>query len=238
MDGGSTFLGAHSRRRRAVSANRLALAPIRRASSGSSLTSSSHTAPPGRADPRDSLGYAVAEIRLGQIGCRRVFFETSFGMARTGDARRSSMSHPLILGTGSPDLDRDTEQPSLPRLWQTGLAGSGSVMVPVGVLYDTPENALAELQYFKNAGVTIDQVELGEEPDGQLVYSRRLRRTLCRVCRLIKSRFLGDDGGWPQSGERCLRYLAGLEHDQSWTSQFLKYLRARNAARTAWLLLL
>jgi len=37
------------------------------------------------------------------------------------------------------------------------------------VLYDTPENAAAEIEYLTARGYPIDRIEIGEEPDGQFV---------------------------------------------------------------------
>jgi len=41
------------------------------------------------------------------------------------------------------------------------------VLVPVGVLYDTPENAVAEIQYLLRRNYHLEGIEMGEEPDGQ-----------------------------------------------------------------------
>jgi len=43
------------------------------------------------------------------------------------------------------------------------------MLIPVAVLYDTPENAAAEIKYLTARGYPIERVELGEEPDGQFV---------------------------------------------------------------------
>ena len=43
------------------------------------------------------------------------------------------------------------------------------MMAPVAALYDNPDNAAAEVRFLKRRGYAVRQVELGEEPDGQLV---------------------------------------------------------------------
>ncbi len=40
-------------------------------------------------------------------------------------------------------------------------------MIPVAMLYDTPENAAAEIAYVEKRGYPISYVEMGEEPDGK-----------------------------------------------------------------------
>ena len=52
---------------------------------------------------------------------------------------------------------------------RSGLTRGTPLLVPVPVLYGTPENAVAELRYLLRLGVPLRGVELGEEPDGQLV---------------------------------------------------------------------
>ena len=43
------------------------------------------------------------------------------------------------------------------------------MLLPAPVLYDTPENAAAEIRYLTARGYPIDRVEMGEEADGQFV---------------------------------------------------------------------
>src|SRR5260370_17177212 len=64
------------------------------------------------------------------------------------------------------DQDLNTEQPGLDRIYKSGLA-QGTVMVPVALLYDTPENILAEIGFLKSRGYAMSRVELGEEPEEQ-----------------------------------------------------------------------
>jgi hypothetical protein len=192
------------------------------------LLASSHTAAAGAADPRDALGYAVAEIRLG----RRAPDGRLQDVLRHGRNRHSQTI--IYVSSTDPwhrasDLDRDTEQPSLLRLWRTGLAGTGPMMIPIGILYDTPENALAELQYFKSIGIPIDRVELGEEPDGQLVTAADYGALYVEFAGLIRNRFPAITTGGPSLVNGVSDTWLDASADQSWTSQFLNYLRARNA---------
>ena len=40
-------------------------------------------------------------------------------------------------------------------------------MVPVAMLYDNLENAVAQIAYLEKRGYPISYVEMGEEPDGK-----------------------------------------------------------------------
>jgi hypothetical protein len=41
------------------------------------------------------------------------------------------------------------------------------MLTPAAMVYDTPENAAAEIAFLKARGYPVSQIELGEEPDGQ-----------------------------------------------------------------------
>ena len=47
-------------------------------------------------------------------------------------------------------------------MFRSGLTNGLPMMVPVGVFYDTPDNAVAEVRYLKRRGYPLRQVELGE----------------------------------------------------------------------------
>ena len=40
-------------------------------------------------------------------------------------------------------------------------------MIPVAMLYSTPEDAAAQISYLKKRGYPISYIEMGEEADGQ-----------------------------------------------------------------------
>ena len=40
-------------------------------------------------------------------------------------------------------------------------------MIPISMLYGTPDDAAAQMAYLKQRGYPISYVEMGEEPDGQ-----------------------------------------------------------------------
>src|SRR4029434_5043924 len=67
------------------------------------------------------------------------------------------------------DIDYSTEQPGLDFVLRSKLTNNLPVLVPVGLLYDSPENAVAEIQYLLRRNYSLEGIELGEEPDGQWV---------------------------------------------------------------------
>jgi hypothetical protein len=51
--------------------------------------------------------------------------------------------------------------------YTSGITRGLPAMVPVAMIYDNPENAVAEIAYLEKRGYPISYVEMGEEPDGK-----------------------------------------------------------------------
>ena len=132
------------------------------------LNESSGTAVSDSGDIRDRLGYAISEIYLGAVD----------GRGRFTDVLRHGITHDsqsrVYVSSTDPwhrasDRDPDTEQPGFDFIYRSRLTNGLPMLVPVPVLYDTPENAAAEMKYLLARGYPVERVELGEEPDGQFV---------------------------------------------------------------------
>src|SRR5438445_13762508 len=50
---------------------------------------------------------------------------------------------------------------------RSALTNGLPMLVPVGAVYDTKENASAEINYLLRRNYDLEGIELGEEPDGQ-----------------------------------------------------------------------
>ena len=103
-------------------------------------SSSAPTTQPS-ADVRDRLGFAVREISLGQTNDAGEFEDYV--------RHRPDRSQTIIYVSSTDpwhraeDIDYKTEQPGLDFVLRSKLANRLPVLVPVGVLYDTPDNAIA-----------------------------------------------------------------------------------------------
>jgi hypothetical protein len=192
------------------------------------LEQSSHTAPVGATDPRDRLGYAIAEIRLGWMTPDHSLHD----LLRHGAGHdRQTIVHVSSTDPWHRAIDRDpdTAQPSLIRMKRLGLIGSSPVMAPIGLLYDTPENMIAMLAHLQHFGVPVGQAELGEEPDGQFVTAGDYGALYVEYARRIRAAFPHIALGGPSLVNGVSDTWLDDSPDQSWTSQFFKYLRARHA---------
>lgn len=132
------------------------------------LKESSGTAPKNSKDIRDRLGYAIREVYLGTLDRQGRFRDTidhGTGRYKQTDIYVSSTDpwHRAV------DRDPETEQPGFDFIFKSGLTNQLPMLLPVPVLYDTPENAAAEIRYLQARGYPFERVEMGEEPDGQFV---------------------------------------------------------------------
>ena len=130
------------------------------------MTQSSATNTPATDDIRDRLGFAVRELAAGVIDARGQFHDRM----RHGKSQKEQTI--IYVSSTDPwhrdsDLHEGVEQIGLDRIYSNGLTNNLPMLLPTGLLYDTPENAANEIRYLRARGYKFDQVELGEEPDGQ-----------------------------------------------------------------------
>ena len=119
-------------------------------------------------DIRDRVGYAVREISVGTLDGEHRFHD------EISHAPNNAVQTAIYVSSTDPwhrakDRDPRVEQPGFDRVFKSGLTNRMPMLTPVAVLYDTPENAAAELRYLKSRGYPVNRMELGEEPDGQFV---------------------------------------------------------------------
>jgi hypothetical protein len=183
----------------------------------------SGTALPGAHDPRDRLGVAVRELEVGTVQGGRLI-----------DLIHHSSDHrqtPVYVSSTDPwhrsvDRNPNAEQPSFDRFFRASVSRLRSALVPVATLYGTPADAAAELRFLRSRHYPLSGVEIGEEPDGQLIAPEdygALYRQFARVLRRVDPHVrLGGPGyatslpdwtSWPDArGERSFtrRFLQSL----------------------------
>jgi hypothetical protein len=189
------------------------------------MTRSSNTAPPGAGDPRDALGFAVAEVSL--------FDEDGEDLVEHG---RTKTTQSIIWTSStdpwhrSSDLDRSVEQLGLDRLYDTGLTNGLPMLTPVALLYGTPEDAAEEVRYLLARHRPLERVEMGEEPDGQLVTPEDYATLYLRWADALHAIDPKLQLGGPafQSTYNIIRHWREREGGRtSWIGRFVDELRAR-----------
>jgi hypothetical protein len=193
------------------------------------MSNSSHTSAQSSEDVRDSLGFAIREIELGNTDKHGRFHDY---VRHAPDRHRQTI---IYASSTDPwhraeDINFSTEQPGLDFVLRSKLTNNLPALVPVGVLYDTPENAVAEIQYLLRRNYSLEGIELGEEPDGQWIAPEDYGALYAGVARRLAELKSPLKIGGPslQSFEDQLLTWVDASGNRSWMNRFLQYIRAAN----------
>lgn len=206
---------------------RLAPAPVPAQFVRIQLTGSSATAPSGSTDIRDRLGFAVRELALGT--------GTGAGFSDQVIHERSKSQTMMYTSSTDPwhrakDINRNYEQPSFSRVFDSGLTNGLPMMVPVPVLYGVPEDAAALLRYLRSRKYPVNQIEIGEEPDGQLAQPEHYAALYTQVADALKRVDPKIQLGGPgyQTVTPDWIFSPDAAGEKSWTRRFVSFLRAHH----------
>jgi hypothetical protein len=131
------------------------------------MTHSSNTCDThGSDDRRNCVGYAINEVYVGRLDRDGRFQDY---------VRHSADQSQTVTFCSSVDpwhSSSDLDEPSgghvgFDLFYHSGITRGLPAMVPVAMVYGTPEDAAAEMEYLKKRGYPVSYVEMGEEPDGQ-----------------------------------------------------------------------
>src|SRR6266576_2098908 len=181
-------------------------------------------------DIRDRLGFAIREMDIGRIDSNGRFQDYVHHVA---DRYRQTSAY--VSSTDpwhrAEDIDYNIEQPGLDFILTSELTNHLPILVPVGVLYDTPENAVAEIKYLLQRGYDLEGIELGEEPDGQWVSPEDYAALYVGAARRIRGLIPRLKLGGPslQNFESHLLTWQDASGNGFWMNRFLRYIRAREA---------
>lgn len=189
----------------------------------SSNTCDSH----GPSDVRNCVGYAVAELGIGIAASN--FRDTIHHAASTTQTVTYVSSVDPWHSAGN--RVQDEEQPGLDAVFRSGLTRNLPAVVPVSLLYGTPDDAVSELRYLERRHDQISKVELGEEPDGQYITPEDYGALYVQWARRIRAFDARLPLGGPvfQGVTQDVPTWPNASGDVSWLHRFLQYLRARGA---------
>jgi hypothetical protein len=128
------------------------------------MTESSNTCDEhGSEDIRNCVGFAIKEIKAGAVSASGEFTAAE-------DANKLSFTTSSIDPWHSEDGVNNTggyQHTGFDILYTSGLTNNLPAMLPVTLLYGTPEDAANQIAYIKKRGYQLGWVEMGEEPDGK-----------------------------------------------------------------------
>ena len=180
-------------------------------------------------DIRNGLGFAICEISMGVVSPGGKF-QDCIRHARNA----TDQTHIVVSSTdpwsSSKDLDRNVEQPGFDRVFKSGLTNRLPVLIPVGMLYDTPENAANEIRWLKSRRYPVSQIELGEEPDGQYISPEDYGALYVQWADAIHQVDPTLKFGGPGFQTSILGWETWPDEQgySGWMFRFLRYLNSRN----------
>ena len=191
------------------------------------MTESSNTCDThGSDDPRNCMGYAIAEIAAGNFNSLGEFVDlVKHAPDQTQTVTQISSVDPWHTDK---DIVPVRIQTGFDLFFKSGYTNHLPAMIPVAMFYTTPEDSAAQLAYIEKRGYSVGYVEMSEEPDGNnmlpedyaalyLQWATALHKVDPKL-KLGGPVFTGENEDikvWPDAQGRT-----------SWLGRFLDYLKA------------
>lgn len=194
------------------------------------MTQSSNTCDThGSADRRNCMGYAIRELFLGTTTPDGEFHDL---VRHTPDQDQTFTYCSSVDPWHEPsDLDEKAgDQVGFDLFFTGGYTRGLPAMIPIAMIYSTPEDSAAEIAYIEKRGYPIAYVEMGEEPDGHYTppedYAALYIQWAAALHKVDPNLKLGgpiftgenkDIETWPDAQGRT-----------SWTKRFIDYLKSHD----------
>ena len=191
------------------------------------MTESSNTCnADGAADPRNCVGYAIRELYLGTTTGSDEFHDI---VRHTPDQEQTTTYCSSVDSWHQPsDLGSTTQaQMGFDLFFTSGVTRGLPAMVPVAMLYDTPDNATAEIAYLKARNYPISYVEMGEEADGQYMLPEDYAALYLQWATALHRVDPGLKLGGPsfQGVNRDIEVWPDADGKVSWLGRFVDYMK-------------
>ncbi len=191
------------------------------------MTESSNTCDAdGADDPRNCVGYAIREIYLGTMTKNGGFHDI---LRHTQDQEQTTTYCSSVdPWHQASDLGSTTQaQMGFDLFFTSGVTRGLPAMIPVAMLYETPENSAAEIAYVEKRKYPISYVEMGEEADGQYMlpedYAALYLQWATALHKVDPALKLG--GPSFQGVNRDIEVWPDANGKVSWLGRFVDYLK-------------
>jgi hypothetical protein len=179
-------------------------------------------------DRRNCLGYAIREIYLGTTTADGRFHDV---IRHTADrAQTNTICSSVDPWHEGAVVNEHGDQVGFDLFYTSGITRGLPAMIPVAMLYDTPENAVAEISYLEKRGYPISYIEMGEEPDGKHTlpedYGALYLQWATALHRIDPKLKLG--GPIFEGVNKDIEVWPNAQGKTSWMGRFFDYLRAHD----------
>ncbi len=213
---------------------RLSKTPVRTKFVRVLMTTSSDTCDThGSGDRRNCVGYAIRELYLGRVDEQGDFKDL---IIHSPDQKQSltlcssvdPWHEPSDLYV-APDRMESGDQPGLDLFFTSGVTRNLAAIVPVALLYSTPEDAASQMAYIKRRGYPVSYIEMGEEADGQYMQPEDYGALYLQFATALHKIDPGFKLGGPsfQGVTEDIKVWPNAKGQNSWLGRFLDYLKAR-----------
>lgn len=194
------------------------------------LTESSNTPAPGHdpKDPRSSAGYAIHELYVGTLTDNGELVDLV--QHHPDQTQTVTLCSSIDPWHSESDLDNHGDQTGLDLFFTSGITNNLPAMIPVSMLYSTPDDAAAQMAYLKKRGYAISYVEMGEEPDGQNMLPEDYAALYLQFATAIHKVDPALKLGGPvfEGVNEDIKVWPDAQGRTSWLGRFLDYLKERN----------
>jgi hypothetical protein len=132
------------------------------------MTESSNTCDEhGSADIRNCVGYAIDQIHVGSIDANGAFTDVKQGA--TGKDAPAYCSSSIDPWHSAADVNATGfyQHTGFDLFFTSGITNNLPAMIPITMLYGTPDDSAAQIAYIEKRGYPLAYIEMGEEPDGK-----------------------------------------------------------------------
>ncbi len=194
------------------------------------MTQSSNTCDEhGSGDVRNCVGYAIQAISLGTITANGTFS----GAPKDAAEREITYTASSIDPWHSDEDVRDDgfyQHTGFDTFFTSGITNNLPAMIPVTMLYGTPDDAAAQIAYIEKRGYRIGYIEMGEEPDGKHAlpedYGALYLQWATAIHKVDPKLKLG--GPIFEGVNEDIRVWPDAQGRTSWMGRFVAYLKDHN----------
>lgn len=197
------------------------------------MTESSNTCDNhGSSDRRNCVGYAIRELYLGSIGEHGGFRDL---LHHSPDQKQTltfcSSVDPWHEASDlyvAPDRMESGDQPGFDLFFTSGITRGLPAIVPVALLYGTPEDAAAQMTYINKRHYPVSYIEMGEEPDGQYMLPEDYGALYLQFATALHKVDPNFKLGGPvfEGVTEDIKVWPDAQGRTSWLGRFLDYLKA------------
>ena len=193
------------------------------------MTESSNTCDVhGSGDIRNCVGYAIQDIHAGTIENGGAFSDAAKGASGKDAPAFCSSSIDPWHSAGDVNAAGGGQHTGFDLFFTSGLTNGLPALIPVTLLYGTPDDAAAQIAYIEKRGYPIRGIEMGEEPDGKHALPEDYGALYIQWAAAIHKVDAKIKLGGPifEGVNEDIRVWPDAQGRTSWMGRFIDYLKA------------